>query len=205
MKRAKRILSLVLVLVMFASLSVTAFADTPATPYVQVTVENSRSGATDSWTVAATTGKSVEFALEAQKGTFYPDWDPVADYYNPSITHDVLTSYGRVGGTMFEKAGFDKSKATDVALLIAAGYDQETIDGIQWCTGEYQGYGLVDEDEAAGTYTYIYAGYDWTYSSTKSAKIWDYMCCYNVQADEIIYLKYGFNVTEEWTQGNRLP
>lgn len=204
MKMAKRILSLVLVLVMFASLSVTAFADTPATPYVQVTVENSRSGATDSWTVAATTGKSVEFALEAQKGTFYPDWDPVADYYDPSITHDVLTSYGRVGGTMFEKAGFDKSKATDVALLIAAGYDQETIDGIQWCTGEYQGYGLVDEDEAAGTYTYIYAGYDWTYSSTKSAKIWDYMCCYNVQADEIIYLKYGFNVTEEWTQGNRL-
>lgn len=79
MKMAKRILSLVLVLVMFASLSVTAFADTPATPYVQVTVENSRSGATDSWTVAATTGKSVEFALEAQKGTFYPDWDPVAD------------------------------------------------------------------------------------------------------------------------------
>ena len=112
MKMAKRILSLVLVLVMFASLSVTAFADTPATPYVQVTVENSRSGATDSWTVAATTGKSVEFALEAQKGTFYPDWDPVADYYDPSITHDVLTSYGRVGGTMFEKAGFDKSTAS---------------------------------------------------------------------------------------------
>ena len=51
MKMAKRILSLVLVLVMFASLSVTAFADTPATPYVQVTVENSRSGATDSWTM----------------------------------------------------------------------------------------------------------------------------------------------------------
>ena len=38
MKMAKRILSLVLVLVMFASLSVTAFADTPATPYINVTV-----------------------------------------------------------------------------------------------------------------------------------------------------------------------
>lgn len=34
MKMAKRILSLVLVLVMFASLSVTAFADTPAIPYI---------------------------------------------------------------------------------------------------------------------------------------------------------------------------
>ena len=70
MKMTKRILTLVLVLATIVCLSVTAFADTPATPYIQVTVANSRSGATDSWTVAATTGESVKNAL---------DTDTVAD------------------------------------------------------------------------------------------------------------------------------
>ena len=189
MKMARRILSLVLVLVMFASLSVTAFADTPATPYINVTVKNSRSGATDSWTVAATTGKSVKSALDTDT-VHARDWKQVADYYNPSTIHYALNGYGAYATTKF-----DKSNAQDVKNLTDKKYD---VSKITWYTGAYQGYGLIDYDETTGEYTYIYAGYDWTYSSNLSPQIWTYMCCYNVQATEVVELVYEFTVSE-WT------
>lgn len=187
MKMAKRILSLVLVLVMFASLSVTAFADTPATPYINVTVKNSRSGATTSWTVAATTGASVKSALDADTAHAI-DWNIVQDYYDATKTHSALASYGG-----FATTKFDSTVARDRANLAKKGYNYSTI---TWYTGALQGYGLIKQD--GSNYTYIYAGYDWTYSSNKSAQIWDYMCCYNVQADEVVELVYDFTVSV-WT------
>lgn len=187
MKMAKRILSLVLVLVMFASLSVTAFADTPATPYINVTVKNSRSGATTSWTVAATTGASVKSALDADTAHAI-DWNTVQDYYDATKTHSALASYGG-----FATTKFDSTVARDRANLAKKGYNYSTI---TWYTGALQGYGLIKQE--GSNYTYIYAGYDWTYSSNKSAQIWDYMCCYNVQADEVVELVYDFTVSV-WT------
>lgn len=187
MKMAKRILSLVLVLVMFASLSVTAFADTPATPYINVTVKNSRSGATGSWTVAATTGASVKSALDADTAHAI-DWNTVQDYYDATKTHSALASYGG-----FATTKFDSTVARDRANLAKKGYNYSTI---TWYTGALQGYGLIKQE--GSNYTYIYAGYDWTYSSNKSTQIWDYMCCYNVQADEVVELVYDFTVSV-WT------
>lgn len=189
MKMAKRILSLVLVLVMFASLSVTAFADTPATPYINVTVKNSRSGATPSWTVAATTGASVKSALDADTAHAI-GWNTVQDYYDTTKTHSALVSYGG-----FATTKFNKSNAQDVKYLEDKDYD---VDSITWYSGDYQGYGLVDYNATTGKYTYIYAGYDWTYSSNLSPQIWTYMCCYNVQATEVVQLVYEFTVSE-WT------
>lgn len=189
MKMTKRILTLVLVLATIVCLSVTAFADTPATPYIQVTVANSRSGATDSWTVAATTGESVKNALDTDT-VHACDWKEVADYYNPSTIHYALNGYGAYAATKF-----DKSNAQDVKNLTDKKYD---VDKITWYTGDYQGYGLLDYDETTGEYTYIYAGYDWTYSSNLSSQIWTYMCCYNVQATEVVQLVYEFTVSK-WT------
>ena len=189
MKMAKRILSLVLVLAMVACLGVTAFADTPATPYINVTVKNSRSGATTSWTVAATTGASVKSALDADTAHI-PYWNTVQDYYDSSKTHSALVSYGGYATTKF-----DKNNAQDVKNLTDKKYD---VSKITWYTGAYQGYGLIDYDETTGEYTYIYAGYDWTYSSNLSPQIWTYMCCYNVQATEVVQLVYEFTVSE-WT------
>ena len=130
MKMAKRILSLVLVLATLACLSVTAFADTPATPYIQVTVASSRSGATDSWTVAATTGESVKSALDTDT-VHARDWKQVADYYNPSTIHYALNGYGAYATTKF-----DKSNAQDVKNLTDKKYD---VSKITWYTGAYQG------------------------------------------------------------------
>lgn len=189
MKMAKRILSLVLVLAMVACLGVTAFADTPATPYINVTVKNSRSGATDSWTVAATTGASVKSALDADTAHAI-GWNTVQDYYDATKTHSALVSYGGYATTKF-----DKNNAQDVKNLTDKKYD---VSKITWYTGAYQGYGLIDYDETTGEYTYIYAGYDWTYSSNLSPQIWTYMCCYNVQATEVVQLVYEFTVSE-WT------
>lgn len=187
MKMAKRILSLVLVLATLACLSVTAFADTPATPYIQVTVASSRSGATDSWTVAATTGESVKSALDTDT-VHARDWKEVADYYNPSTIRYALNGYGDYASTKF-----DSTVVADRTNLAKKGYNYKNI---TWYTGDLQGYGLIKQD--GSNYTYIYAGYDWTYSSNKSAQIWDYMCCYNVQADEVVQLVYDFTVSV-WT------
>ena len=118
------------------------------------------------------------------------DWKPVADYYNPSTIRYALNGYGAYASTKF-----DKNYAQDVKNLTDKKYD---VSKITWYTGAYQGYGLIDYDETTGEYTYIYAGYDWTYSSNLSPQIWDYMCCYNVQATEVVQLVYEFTVSE-WT------
>ena len=187
MKTTKRVLSMVLALMMVLSLSVTAFADTPATPYINVTVKTSRSGATDSWTVAATTGASVKSALDTD-AVHARDWKQVADYYNPSTIHYALNGYGAYASTKF-----DPEYEADQDNLLEHGYDYSEI---TWYDGTLQGYGLIRQD--GSNYTYIYAGYDWTYNSNLSAEIWDYMCCYNVQANEIINLTYDFTVSV-WT------
>ena len=204
MKMAKRMLSLVLALVMLASLSVPAFADTPAKPYVQVTIEKTRDGETDSWTVPATAGESVKAALDAKDAQFHPVWTSVPDYYDPSQSHSMLTAYGRTGGTAYGKVGFNKQKAKDVEYLKAAGYTDELINSIEWCSGIYEGYGLVTKNEAANEYTYVYAGYDWTYTNDSGDQIWDYMCCYKPAANEVIELTYTFTVTDPWVRDTPL-
>lgn len=188
MKAPRRILSMVLALMMVLSLSVTAFADTE-TPYINVTVASSRSGQTASWTVDATTGESVKAALDGDSD-HAKVWDPVQDYYDSTLTHSALASYGGYATTKF-----DSTVARDRANLLKKGYNYSAI---TWYTGALQGYGLISHDETTGEYTYIYAGYDWTYSSNKSAEIWDYMCCYNMQSDEIVELVYDFTVSV-WT------
>ena len=121
MKMAKRILSLVLVLVMFASLSVTAFADTPATPYINVTVKNSRSGATPSWTVAATTGASVKSALDADTAHAI-SWNTVQDYYDATKTHSALVSYGGYATTKFDSINQRKTKFYGIGKSYGSAY-----------------------------------------------------------------------------------
>lgn len=192
MRATKKIYSVVLALILCLSLGVNVFANTGG-PGINVIVANSRSGQTASWTIPATAGSSVKDAIVADR-TRNKSWTDVSDYYNPSVTHNALDSYGG-----FASAKFDKNYAGDVANLIAhSEYSADDIDNITWYTGAYQGYGLIDYDESTGKYTYIYAGYDWTYSSDLQSQIWDYMCCYNVRAGEVIQLVYDFTVTE-WT------
>ena len=179
MKTTRRIMSLVLALMMFLSLSIVAFADEVEAPYVHIV------GGGKDLKYQAVEDASVYDALVGDTNI---KWTPVTDYYDASKTHQALTSiYG------VRSAGIQNND-TDKAKLSAAGYN---YNGITWLGSSHPGYGLIRAVTTDGvtTYTYIYAGYDWTYSSTENAQIWDYMCCYKVGADEVVTISYDFNVS----------
>ena len=124
----------------------------------------------------------------------------VADHRKVGLGHGNLgkmlleeETYALNGYGAYASTKFDSTVARDRANLAKKGYNYSTI---TWYTGALQGYGLIKQE--GSNYTYIYAGYDWTYSSNKSAQIWDYMCCYNVKADEVVELVYDFTVSV-WT------
>ena len=204
MKTTRRIFSMVLALMMILSLSVTAFADTVVkAPDMTVKVVTSPNGTKTNWTIPANVGETVEAALnrkETLNVTIF--WKVVNDYYVPTKTHNALVSMRG-----FESTGFDPDNATDVANLMSYTnnkYSASQIADMTWYTGNYQGYGLIGYDEDTGEYSYIYAGYDWTYSSNTNPQIWDYMCCYTIKDGEAVTLTYDFTVSE-WTTTTPLP
>ena len=182
MKTTRRILSLLLVLAMIACLSVTAFAE-GVTPRVEVTIQPN-DGTTSTFTIQASAGQTLYDAVRASGGA---KWKTVADYYDSSKTHKVLTSYKGYASTPI-----NTSNAVDQAKLSAKGYDYSKI---TWYSSR-PGYGMISYDGT--TYTFIYAGYDWTYSSNIHPTIYDYMCCYSIAANEVVHLNYEFNVSV-WT------
>lgn len=192
MKTTRRVLSLVLALMMFLSLSVTAFA-TEATPRVEGTIYN-EDGTVTTFELAANVGQSMYDVI----GETNAEWETVDDWNDPEVTHEAMISYRGKSSTPF-----DSSKAVDKTRLEAAIEDPVNqitttidLDKVTWYTGTRQGYGLVSE--VNGVYTYIYGGYDWTYSSNYNTRIYDYMCCYNLSAGEVVQLVYGMTVAV-WT------
>lgn len=185
MKMAKRILSLVLVLVMFASLSVTAFAEDTNTATIKIVVN----GETESYTVALTEGMTAKTALEALYAAdkiSLPKWNPVADWQNPSVTHYALTAIGRVAS----KTGTTEDMHEAQKFLNV----QETA-----AVANHPGYYLVEQN--GNSYHYVYVGYDWTYTSTTvgGGDLYTYMCCYTLTAGETVTITYSLQITD-WTQ-----
>lgn len=197
MKTTSRILSMVLALVMVFSLSVTAFA-TGVTPRVDVTVKSSTGATVKSFSITdnVTVGKSVYSVVNGYKAQGAAKWNTVTDYYDPNITHKALETYAG-----YTTRVLNTSDAADLARVRTEvkkqGYTDADVDGIVWLSGNYAGYGLLKETTSGTTttYTYVYAGYAWTYSSSIQGEIWDYMCCYNLKANEVISLVYDFNVS----------
>lgn len=182
MKTAKRLLSLVLMLAMIACLGVTAFADNIEAPYFKVVVEDD----SNIKYYEATEGESLYDAVEA---TGLANWTTVNDYYIAGKTHKALVSFDGLGSQGIQNNAVDRAK------LSAKGYN---YDAITWLGSSHPGYGLIStstNEEGKTVYNYIYAGYDWTYTSNTTGQIWQYMCCYIVGADEIITLSYNFNVS----------
>ncbi len=187
MKHVKKVVALVLALVMALSFNVMVYASGSA-PYVNVTIQP-RDGSSSTFTLTASVGETMKQVLD-RRGT--ATWTEVPDYYDSEMTHYALVSFEGYASTPI-----DITSTVDQGKLQAKGYNYADI---TWYDS-LPGYGLISYD---GTnYTYIYAGYDWTYSSNLNSSIWDYMCCYTLSSDEIVELNYGFNVSV-WTSSYSL-
>lgn len=193
MKNMRKVLSMVLALVMILSLSVTASA-TGTTPRVDVAIKNSSGSVTKSFSISANAGDSLYAVVDGYGGA---DWETVSDYYDPSQTHEALTEFEGKSSTPLDTTEGSADLAAVKTALSAQGYSDEVINAIAWRTGTNAGYGLISSttDGTTTTYTYVYAGYDWTYSSDLNGDIWTYMCCYNLSAGEVVSLTYGFNIS----------
>lgn len=193
MKNMRKVLSMVLALVMILSLSVTASA-TGTTPRVDVAIKNSSGAVTSSFSIPANAGDSLYAVVDGYGGA---DWETVSDYYDPSQTHEALTEFEGKRSTPLDTSENSADLAAVKTALSAQGYSDEVINAIAWRTGTNAGYGLISSTTSGTTttYTYVYAGYDWTYSSDLNGTIWTYMCCYNLSAGEVVSLTYGFNIS----------
>lgn len=186
MKMAKRILSLVLVLVMFASLSVTAFADTTTGTATIKIVEVKDEVTTELATISGNAGESVYAAVSREYGT--EGWSSFNDYFGqPAKALNYLT----VNGKTYTNGAVDGS---------TTGIKVEAWGNV------YDGYGLVslvkDGDTITG-YNYVYVGNSWVYSVKDStganvdvsAK---YMNQYTMNAGDVVTLAFT-RVVSEWT------
>lgn len=178
MKNMRKLLSLVLALMLLLSLSVNAFAAENAAT-INITVEGE-----PYITQPIDSAISVKAALQSN-----PDWeavfgDPFTDIYgNEAYALISLMEYG-----------------SDPADGPSSGKTAEA-----WSTVN-PGYGLVGtgtNEAGQTTYTYIYVGYDWTYSvrNASGAEV-DvselYMNQYIIQDGDVVTVDYAFqDVT--WT------
>ena len=193
MKNMRKVLSMVLTLVMILSLSVTASA-TGTTPRVDVAIKTSSGAVTKSFSIPANVDDSLYDVVHGYGGD---DWETVSDYYDPSETHQALTEFEGKKSTPLDTTEGSADLAAVKTALSAQGYSDEVINAIAWRTGTNAGYGLISSttNGTTTTYTYVYAGYDWTYSSDLNGEIWTYMCCYDLSAGEVVSLTYGFNIS----------
>ena len=193
MKNMRKVLSMVLALVMILSLSVTASA-TGTTPRVDVAIKTSSGAVTKSFSIPANVDDSLYDVVHGYGGD---DWETVSDYYDPSETHQALTEFEGKKSTPLDTTEGSADLAAVKTALSAQGYSNEVINAIAWRTGTNAGYGLISSttNGTTTTYTYVYAGYDWTYSSDLNGEIWTYMCCYDLSAGEVVSLTYGFNIS----------
>lgn len=178
MKNMRKLLSLVLALMLLLSLSVNAFAaENAATINITVLGESYI-------TQPINSGDSVKAALESN-----PDWEAV--FTGPFTDKDGEEAYALQ--TLMEFG-------SDPADGPSSGKTAEA-----WSTVN-PGYGLVGtgtNEAGQTTYTYIYVGYDWTYSvrNASGAEV-DvselYMNQYIIQDGDVVTVDYAFqDVT--WT------
>ena len=183
MKMAKRILSLVLDLVRFASLSVTAFADTASTNTATVVI---KANGVEIDRGSAPAGQSVYAYL-------------VATYGNPS------------GWSEFVDINGDTAMALNTMKVKGTDYTNCAIDGSttaiqveRW--GTITGYGLVSTVKSGDTiteYNFIYVGNSWVYSVKNAAGTTVdveslYMNQYAMSAGDVVTVEFGL-VESRWS------
>lgn len=179
MRNFKKALSLCLVLVMLVgTLSITAFAtDTYTVKFFVNGTEQTN------WQLTGNVGNSVYTTIH--NSSLNDHFDPVADYYNPSVTHQALTSlqgYGPAPATINDIPASYTSVYSDI---------EETGNS----------YYYLLETGSQG-YHYLYLGYAWTYHYVGGADLWDYMdSCYPA-AGSVLEVVYSLQASDFWSSSD---
>lgn len=190
-KTSKKILAMVLALMMVLSLGATAFAaEEPEDITVTLSVvNNDEEGAPFTSTQITLPDQSTIFTLLTdynKDASGNPLWTVTGSTYGDSWYLDSM-SYG----------GADY--ATEPSDEVPADYD---IAEDAW----YEGYGLLSvnkNDDGTASYTYVYAGYAWTYDVKGNPNHQDVntttMNQFHLSAGDEVVLTYKLQITQ-WTQ-----
>ncbi len=178
-KTLKRTLAIVMAVAMLFALSVSVFA--AGSVSMQIVLFSYEMDAEQFNYLNNNT--TVYDAVVATYGTYSPSW-------KPGITPKILT-----GMTIDENAYV--SRAMDADERVAFNVPTAT-----WSNNpDYAGYGLISE--VNGVYTYIYAGFDWTYT-VNGNPVYDYMNEYNLSNGDVVVLTYSEQIVT-WPQENPIP
>jgi hypothetical protein len=149
-KTMKRTISLVMAIAMLFTLSATAFA--AGTTSLQIVLPSGALTA-ENYTIP-NDGATVYDAVVEKYAAYDPSWSIIQDWYDPDIVWEVLISM-TINGVTYASRAMTASERTAFNVPTAT-----------WSNNpNYAGYGLISVNN--GVYTYIYAGFDWTYIQSR--------------------------------------
>ncbi len=184
-KTLKKTLALVMAVAMLFALSATAFA--AGTASLQIVLPSGALTAV-SYNIP-NNGATVYDAVVTSYASYTPTWKNVQDWQYP-ITWKALTGMTINGITYATRAMTSAERVT------------YNVPAATWSTNPaYDGYGLISVNN--GVYTYIYAGFDWTYK-VNGQDVYSYMEAVNLSNNDSVELTYSDQITI-WTQNSAIP
>lgn len=185
-KTLKRTLAIVMAVAMLFALSATAFA--AGTASLQIVLPSGAQTAVNY--PIPDDGATVYDAVVDKYAAYSLTWETVTDWYDPDITWEALTGM-TISGVTYATRAMTSSERTAY-----------NVQNATWSTNpDYSGYGLVSVND--GVYTYIYAGFDWTYK-VNGQNVYDYMEAVELSDNDSIVLTYSAQITT-WTQNYAFP
>lgn len=185
-KTLKRTLAIVMAVAMLCALSVSVFAAGSAS--LQIVLP---SGALTAVNYSIPDdGATVYDAVVDKYAAYNLTWETVPDWYDPEVTWEALTGM-TINGITYETRAMTASERTTYNVPTAT-----------WSNNpNYAGYGLISVDN--GVYTYIYAGFDWTYK-VNNQNMYSYMEDVDINSNDNVVLTYSAQITT-WPQNYAIP
>lgn len=186
-KTMKRTLAIVMAVAMLFALSATAFAAGTASLQIVYLGTNLQVVGYN----IPNDGATVYDAVTATYASYNPGWETVPDYYVPDLEWEALISMTINNQTYSTRA------------MTAAERTTYSVPTATWSNNpNYEGYGLVSVDNDG--YTYIYAGFDWTYTVNGTPIYNHYMEDFELSNGDVVVLTYAAQIVT-WPQEDPIP